>query len=190
MGFRENFDSNIKEYGQGGGWFKISEGNNKIRILCEPRIIVEKFNVGICYTDCGYCKKGEEGLSTKYLTWIIDRKDEQVKLAKLPYKVTQNIRAFMDNEEYGFNDFPAPYDVTIHAVNAGTKEVKYTLTASRKNTPVTPEELLEFEKQTPVDQVIDAMKVKQKKKMENTPDVPTEKIERPTEDFDPDEIPF
>ena len=166
--FKDQFEQDKKEHNIGGGdWFKLLEGDNKFRILTQPLIVVEKWKVGICYEDCGYCGKDATGLSTKYLTYIIDRRDGKIKLFKLPYKITKQIIALMGSDEYKADDFPLPYDLNIQADDkVGTKAVSYTLVAARKNTKVTGTELEELETKTPTEQVIESMKSKQKSKVE------------------------
>lgn len=39
---------------KGGDWFKFEEGDNVFRVLEEPELIFEKYKVGICYTECNY----------------------------------------------------------------------------------------------------------------------------------------
>jgi hypothetical protein len=145
--------------GQGGGdWYKFVEGDNRFRVLAEPEMIFEKFGVGICYTDCGY-----EG-NAKFLTYVLDRKDNKIKLAKLPYTVGTTIAGYEHDEEYKFETFPMPYDIKVVAVGAGTKEVKYTVMAGRANTEVDPKTLSELQMKKSIADIIRKMKDNQKEK--------------------------
>lgn len=140
---------------QGGDWFKFSEGDNRFRILTEPEVFFEKFKVGICYTDCGY-----QG-TPKSLVWILDRKDNKLKLAKLPYMIAETIAKYETDEDFSFSGFPMPYDIKVNAKNAGTKEVTYTVLPS----PV--KELdgfvaIELAKQKTPKEIIERMKEKKK----------------------------
>lgn len=200
-----NKDVNASE--GGSDWFKFKEGENRFRILTEPVILFEKFKVGICYTDCGY-----QG-NAKYLAHILDRNDGKVKLAKIPYGIMENIGAMETDEDYNFSGFPMPYDVSINAVGAGTKEVKYTVLA-RPRKEMSPESLDLIKKLKSPAEIIEKMKAK--KKEEHIKDGTWEReqarkadlkaqleasrgegggkvegaIEYPEEDINPDDIPF
>ena len=148
---------------QGGGdWFKFQEGENTFRVLEEPEMMFEKFGKGICYTDCGY-----EG-STKFLTYILDRSDGKIKLAKLPYKIGNAIASYESDEDYAFEGFPMDYDIKVNAKGAGTKEVDYTVTPRPKRESVdsdTAKKLLDLNRVTDVIE-----KMKEKKKAEHVAD--------------------
>jgi hypothetical protein len=73
----------------------------------------------------------------KWLCYVLDRQDGKVKPFFMPHTIYKQIEALQVNEDYAFEDVPMPYDLTVHAAGAGTKEVKYTLMPARKNTPVT-----------------------------------------------------
>lgn len=147
---------------QGGGWFKAAEGDNRFRVLAEPEMIFEKYKVGICYTDCGY-----QG-TAKFLTFILDRKDNQIKLAKLPYTVGTAIAGYETDEEYQFQGYPMPYDLNLKAKGAGTKEVEYTLIAGRALTPVASNILEDLKKKGSLLDII--RKMKDNKKEEHMAD--------------------
>lgn len=148
---------------QGGGdWYKFVEGDNRFRILSEPEMIFEKYQKGICYTDCGY-----EG-TAKFLTFVLDRKDEKIKLAKLPYTVGDAIMGYENDEEYNFDGFPMPYDIKVNAKGAGTKEVKYTVIAGRATSEVPTATLEELEKKSSISDIV--TKMKEKKKQEHVDD--------------------
>jgi len=135
----------------GGDWYKFSEGINRFRVLAEPVMIFEKYKVGICYTDCGY-----QG-SAKFLTFVLDKKDNKIKLAKLPYGIGTTIGNYEKDEDFHFEGFPMPYDLKVGAVGAGTKEVEYTVTPS----PATeiPESVLEdLKKKSSIANIVQKMK--------------------------------
>lgn len=151
----------------GGDWYRFTEGANKFRVLVEPEMLFEKFKVGVCYTDCGY-----QG-TAKFLTYVLDRKDGKVKLAKLPYTVGDTIGSYQTNEDYAFEGFPMPYDITVNAKNAGTKEVEYTMIPSPNKTEVVEEVLEQISKKMSVKDVIARMK--ENKKAEHIKDGTWEK---------------
>ena len=169
--FEKTFENDTSEHSIGksseSSWYKPIEGDNKMRILSTPWINVSRYKYGACYDGAEYCKKENLGktdsLSYKWLTWIIDRTDGKQKLYNMPFSVTKALTALKTNEEYCFDDFPMPYDVTICVKGAGTKEVEYSIVPSRKEAPVTADELQELSKQSPVEDVIEAMKEKSRK---------------------------
>lgn len=142
----------------GGGWYKFVEGENRFRVLAEPEMIHEDFKLGMCYTDCGF-----QGAS-KFMAYILDRKDNKIKIARLPYTVGTAIMGFEKDEEYKFEGFPMPYDIKVSAVGAGTKEVKYTVMAGRANTPVEPQVLEDLSKKKSIADIVITMKENQKEK--------------------------
>ncbi len=186
-------------------WFKFVEGPNTFRVLSAPVVMFEKFKVGICYTDCGY-----QG-SPKLLSWVYDRKDNRIKLAKFPYTIGEQIVAMETDADYGFTSFPIPYDMTINATGAGTKEVKYSAPLPRPVKPLDQSILDDLAKRKSCSEIIETMKNKQKDKhiadgtwqkeqdrktalkaelkdtrtgVNETPDY------YPTEEIDPKDIPF
>lgn len=189
-------------------WFKFKEGENRIRILTEPVIFFEDFKLGICYTDCGF-----QG-TMKGLAWIHDKADDKVKLMKLNFKLLNTLGEWENDEDYAFNGYPMPYDVSIKAKNAGTKEVEYTylpkpktaiseeVTAKTKEEK-TPEEIVEKMKENNItkhksDGTYDKLQEKVKEQKENYKEQAQahnakneeEVIEYPEEEIDPSDIPF
>lgn len=200
--------ANKSEYASNAsGWFKMKEGVNQFRILTEPEVMFENFQMGICYHQCGY-----EG-SPKYLARVLDRADNKVKLYKIPFTIFETISGFEQDDELKFSGFPMPYDVKVTAVGAGTKEVKYTVLPSLKQVPVDATVLAEIAKQKPIPEVIEAMQQKnlEKHKADGTwqkeqdriaklgEDIKratggkageVDTIEYPEEDINPEDIPF
>lgn len=180
------------EYANKSNWFKFREGKNKIRVLAEPMAIYEDYAKGICYTDCGF--KG----SIKYLTYVLDYTDNSLKKMKIPYRIFQYIASLELDEDYKFDGFPMPYDLTIDATQAGTKEVKYDTKPRPVRDPV-PENILEqLKKEQSITTVIEALKKKNKEKhgtvgagvttRDNSDD--GEGVEYPDGDISPEDIPF
>jgi hypothetical protein len=150
---------------KGGDWFKFVEGDNIFRVLTEPEMIFEKYNVGVCYTDCGY-----EG-SPKFMTYVlqteknVEGEDELViKLAKLPYKIGTQIAEYESDEDYSFTGFPMPFNIKVKAKGAGTKEVEYTVIPSPNRSEVSDEIKAQLAKLKPVPELIEKMKANQKEK--------------------------
>ena len=139
--------------GGGGNWFKFSEGDNVLRVLSRPTVFYEAFKIGICYHDCGY-KGTPKGLAYIY-------HNGQIKLARLPYTILEDIAKFESDEDWAFEKFPMPYELNIKAENAGTKEVKYTM-VPKKPKPLEQSVIDEIEspKYKPTDEIVEVMKQK------------------------------
>lgn len=217
----DDFRSSVDNARSDGDWVKFKEGDNRMRILSEPTIKVSRFGHGICYEGAPYCQKvtldkeladakekaKAEGKkdwdkitikmpSKKWCAWAILRgKDGGANtfgIVELPYGVSKTLRELMDSDEAGFKSFPMPYDINIKAKGAGSMGVEYTVIASRTSSEVTDEERIDFEKLTPVSQILDRMKDKQRQKTDGGSSASTEgkKVEYPREDINPDDIPF
>ena len=125
-----DFNAQAKRVGEEYGlnksdYFKASEGENRFRLM-SPMLPYEGYYKGI--------------KNFKMLCYVIDRKDETIKPYFMPYSIFKMIGAYQKNPEYAFEEVPMPYDLTLTAKNAGTKEVEYSLMAARTSTPVTSEE--------------------------------------------------
>lgn len=181
--------------GQCGDWFKIAEGDNRVRILTELTPYVSHYKVGACLgkADCPTCKEDPDAKPTvKFLCHLIDRKDNIIKLAQLPYSVAKSIGDYQDDPDYSFASAPMPYDVNIKAKGAGTKEVVYTVIASPKRDNVTDETIDKLKtKKTPV-QVKERMIEKRREVLGlKSPNmVGGLSVEYPTESIHPDDIKF
>lgn len=180
-----------------GGWFKFLEGKNKIRILVEPETIYEDYKLGICYTDCRF--KG----SIKYLAYIWDYADSTIKLMKIPYSIFNWIAEQEEDEDWNFTGFPMPYDITISAKDAGTKEVKYSTTPSPNRKGMSEEILADLKSRKPIADIITGLKKKNEDKHhsegtydrlhdqgEQVASPEHENIKYPDGDFPVEDIPF
>lgn len=199
----ENSVDEVRKEVESGGWFKVEEGDNRMRILVEPVHTVSRYGKGICYKDCGYCSadalekdKDKDGkparLTHKYVTWIYDYKSESIKLYSIPFVMSKQIADYKRDETngYDFDEFPMPYDITVNAKNAGKKEVEYTLKPSRENTDVPEEGLDALKKESTVEQVIQSMKDKKMKEDgvgPKAPDYPENQGDEPFPDAEPQE---
>ena len=152
------------KYGVGGegNWMKLDEGDNKIRIVSEfddyGEHFDEKLNRSfICLgkEKCEYCKEGVKP-RVQFKGWVIDRKDNKIKLLTIGYKIHEQIGAFATSEEYGFETIPS-YDITITKSGIG-KATKYAVLPDRKDTPLTEEENKEVSKLQPVPEIIESIK--------------------------------
>lgn len=197
MSFIEKFNKQKESFSSSKGErFKFSEGANRIRILAEPEMIQEDYNYGICYKDCGF--KG----STKYLSWVLDLKDNKVKMMRIPYSIMNDVVSLMSSKDqgYGFESFPMPYNITVNAVGAGTKEVKYSVIPDRENTEVDPAIIDEVSKKTAPAGLAELFKKwnEEEHRKDGTWDKlhgkakeeELDTIEYPEDDINPEDIPF
>jgi hypothetical protein len=167
----EELKKDEEKYGIGKdstGFYKIIEGDNRVRILSRFAPIPEHFKQGTCYGIEKGCKVRDENNnhpqpSVKFLTHVIDRKDGQIKLYKAPYSITKDVGALQAEPDYEFDDMPMPYDLNIKAKKAGTKEVEYTVIASAKRSTLTADEQKALDKQKSPEDIVDAFKEKQMK---------------------------
>ena len=132
----------------GGAFFKFKEGDNRLRLMskCLP------------HTSVFDGKK-----NFKWLCYILDRTDGEVKPFFMPHKIYKAIEALQVNPDYAFEDVPMPYDLTVHAKKAGTKDVEYTLIPARKETPITADEHEKLDAMKPLEELKQALDAKQEK---------------------------
>lgn len=172
-------------------WFNFSEGANPMRILSNPTPLQTIMN-GKKYIGAYYSGKQlapGESFSTKWWVWIIDRKDNKIKIAKFGYKIVKQLQSLQTNPDYAFETLPMNYDIDINALNAGTKEVVYSMLPARKDLPLTEQELKEFGEKTPMKDIVDRMCKKQMEKDGVVQPVAEKTIEYPKGPSG-DDIPF
>lgn len=118
-----------------GDYLKLKEGANRMRLMSE------------CLPHAGEY----QGRKTfKWLCYVVDRVDGKVKPFFMPHTIYKQIESLQVSEDYAFADVPMPYDLTINAKGAGTKEVEYAVVPARKNTNITPGEMDDFDKCKPL----------------------------------------
>jgi hypothetical protein len=132
----------------GGGFYKLKEGDNRIRLasICLPH--TSDFN-------------GKK--SFKWLCYVIDRRDGAVKPFFMSHMVYKAIEALQSNPDYFFEEVPMPYDLTIHAKGAGTIDVEYSLIPARKEVPLTEDEQAAIHQAKPLAELQQAILDKQAK---------------------------
>lgn len=108
-----------------GDYLKLKEGANRFRLVSE------------CLAHEGEYQ-GKKNF--KWLCLVIDRADGKVKPFFMPHTIYKQIVALQRSDDYAFDGVPMPYDLTINADGAGTKEVKYALMPARKESPLTQAE--------------------------------------------------
>jgi hypothetical protein len=152
----------------GGDRFKFKEGDNRMRLMSE------------CLPHNG---EYDGKPNFKWLCYVLDRRDGQLKTFFMPHKIYKQIEALQVNPDYAFSDVPMPYDLTISAKNAGKKEAEYTLIPARKETPLTEGEIDALAEAKPIADVQKAIKEKQAKQ-------PEAENELPANELDGEPVPF
>lgn len=129
-------------------YFDIKEGQQKFVLLTHFAPYAQVFEGGKYRP----AVEGDTNVSIKGICWILQ--DGVIKLAKIPYIVTKEVHALSQNADWDFS-FPFAHELTFSAKDAGTKEVKYSITPSPKKfdipaaileelkTKPTPEEMVE-----------------------------------------------
>ena len=131
MSFADAIKQAEKEGQVGSGVFKPQEGKNALRIVAGPLPHQETY-------------QGEARF--KWLVAVIDRKDGKVKPWFMPHSIAKMIRDYQTSEDYAFTGTPLPYDITLTATGAGTRDVEYSVQPARKNTDLTADELNAIDK--------------------------------------------
>lgn len=171
-------------------WFKLKEGKNQFRVLTEPVAIFEDFTRGMCFTGCGF-----QG-SMKFMCYVLDRADNEVRLAKLPKLIGDKLVHWEEDDEMPIEGYPMGYDVKVSAENAGTKEVKYSVDRSIKQVAVDDSIVAELGKRKTITDIVEAMKEKSREKNgvqrlnPNTGAHAHKTIEYPKNEISLDDIPF
>ena len=230
---KEKMQKDSQEYGssQSAQLFQFKEagkGDYKFRVLTDPVCLATHFfgkgqPSHICYgakNGCPYHKPDEKSASRKYIMYIVDRKDGEVKLAEFPLSIIMSIADFQDDEDYSFDSYPMPYDVKVkyNPDEEDPKSIYKTLGAPQKE-PVTtqeqekltdkmgkltPEQYVEKRKTVELnkskeagtwispEKIAENQKVRLDELNANGPKDKTDEkvIEYPTEDINPEDIPF
>ena len=139
--FRELVDqANKSEFKKSeGGFFKFVDGNgNVFRILTSPEIMYEDFDNGIVYKGCGF-----QGTPVG-LAYVLDRSDNQIKLAKLKWGLIKELSTWEESGDYNL-DGTYPMKNDIRATKTGNgKQTKYVYNIIPKESEV-PADWLEKE---------------------------------------------
>lgn len=232
--FNENLERDQKEYGSGqsSGYYNVEDGSdNIIRVLTPGAVYVQYYyGQGIkSVISYGYNKgdprgKNEERKMIKYAMYVLDRKDNQIKLATFSYSVVKGIGDLQKNPDYKFTELPMPYDIRITYNKDEVPASKYKISFKPNSTTLTQEQLNELQEKmserTP-EQIVERMKEKQidldkqtgiwlspeqlqqdrkdfvekannemKEKIASGEIKMPPKIDYPTDDINPEDIPF
>ena len=148
-----------------GDYLKLKEGQNRIRLVTECLAHEGEF-------------QGKKNF--KWLCLVIDRADQKVKPFFMPHTIYKQIVALQRSEDYAFDGVPMPYDLTINADGAGTKEVKYALMPARKESQLTQAENEAITTHKPVWDVKKALDEKNAKTKGNS--APDDDVPPPSDD--------
>lgn len=166
--FNQTIEQAKKDYGLGKGeYLKIQEGDNRIRILSQSMPHESEY-------------KGTKNV--KFVTWVLDRKDGVVKPYFMPLTILEQIAGLQLDPDWEFDNVPMPYDINIKAINAGTKEVKYSVIASPNKTELTADEEKAFDEKPRIEEFVQKLAEKENKGNQSQPNS--------DEGIDIDDIPF
>lgn len=190
---------------QQSDFHKIGVGDTKVRILTQFEKVNQLFEgeypnskyVGM--VDDLYAPKKGESVNVQGWAWAIVKEEKgpkdatakavgEIKILQVGKGILKLLAQLRGNEEYAFDDFPMPYDVTIH--NTGDGPTRYSITASRKNTEVEASDLAELEKKTPIADIIKRIRDKKEGKAIERVEPIKEGIAYPEESINLDDIPF
>lgn len=150
---------------KGFDFYRMQDGDNKFRILSEGAVLAQHFfgkgqKPSVCYgisKGCPFHKETDLNPSIKYTCYILDRMDDTIKLADLPYSVIRSVGELQKDEDYSFDDFPMPYDIKVTYRKEEAPAKMYTVIASPKREPLSKDKLEKLDelmkKASPVDLV-------------------------------------
>jgi len=131
--------------GDGGMYYRLQDGENKVRIVGEPIPTWTSFNrvekTAKKYLTKEAAEKDKEA-KLRYAMWVIDRADGKIKVAELGVMIMKGLKTLATASETAFDGLP-PFDIIITKSGAGM-ETDYTVMAARSNTALTPAEVAEI----------------------------------------------
>lgn len=169
--------------GEGGDFFKLVDGDNKLRLASYPLERRTHFDRAAKRSyqcegkNCRYC--GPLGpYKNRYLFYVIDLKDKTQKLLEVGVSIVSQLRNLTESEEYAHDSEVWPYYINIQKKGSGL-DTEYTVIAARTNTELSEEEKKLIAERKPLSEVIAAL---DKKSAEKSPSKDDE--------IDVDKIPF
>jgi len=151
MDFKGTFDTARKEYGLGGEYFSIEDGEEKkVRILTSPVAYQSTSEYG-----------GEVKTRVQFLCYVWDYLDSKVRLYFMPLTVMGQIGEYQGSTDYSFEpEGDIPYDITIKRIK-DARFTKYTVLPARANTDTPPEAMEVLQGLKPISQILERLKAKQ-----------------------------
>jgi len=133
---------------------------------------------------------------------VYDYRTEQIKLGEFPQSVMKQVLEYKNNPEYTFDTAPMPYDITVN--KKGEKlETEYTVIPARANSEIEEKVLQELTTKKTCEEIKKAMQDNQLKKLSEdlawraeydkrlqSEATKESNIEYPTDDINPEDIPF
>lgn len=153
MGKWDEVDQLVEGNG-GSDFFRFQDGENQIRIVTEYEAVRKHWlgNQGIlCVSGCSLCSNGEMP-KTKFLFYVIDRKDKSLKIAEFGPTIVKALRALQKGSHYSFDSIPG-YDILITKHGSGL-DTEYTV-VPLPPTELTIEEKKKIEEAKPLSEVIE-----------------------------------
>lgn len=183
-------------------FYKIVEGDNKMRIISDFMEVKTKQDGSKFGDICNGMSQQERErwisaggkdakgkpvryIATKGWAWAVIRSTGTVKVIKLAPTILRQLAELKSDPEWAFDSFPMPYDINVKAKGAGSKEVEYSIVASKNTTPVTEEEMAQLNKKKTIPDLVASIAAKQAGKSAST-----ERAEYPSNDISPDEMGF
>lgn len=146
----------------GSDFYRLEQGMNRLRIVSgvEERgthfASSQKKSFSCQGKDtCEYCKAGDK-VKMKFLMYVIDRRDNQVKLAEFGYSIVREVAKLQKDEDYAFAEYP-DYDLKITKSGEGMN-TEYTVTPAPNKSPLTAQEAADVAKQTPLHEVAERLR--------------------------------
>ena len=174
------------KYGMGsGGWFKPEQGDNRVRIVSDFidygnhfDSVAKKSVICTGSKTCPIClaaiKAGtyqDNKPKVQFLGYVIDRKDNKIKLYRMSWSVYNALNELSINADYAFDGIP-PYDITINRKGTTKNDTEYKVIAARQNTPLTEDEMSKIADLKPIQSVLEDMIIKQGGDVEVDNDLP------------------
>jgi len=167
-------EKTAKEYKIGGkGFWTPEPGENKLRVLSGYEAYGNHWVVAdnrsyVCLgkdNGCVYCENEKDKdcktsrRSVKFLMWVLDRADGEVKIAQVGYSIIKQLGTLATSEDWAFDDIP-PYDVVIKKTGEKLK-TEYNVTPTKAEKPLTVDEQKVVDEEiTDLSEVIEKMKTK------------------------------
>jgi hypothetical protein len=169
---------NIKEvankYGMGGDWFKPEQGDNRVRVVSEFvdygnhfDSVAKKSVICTGSDTCPICLKAiksgtyqDNKPKVQFLGYVIDRKDEKIKLYRMSWSVFNSLNELSIAADYAFDGIP-PYDITINRKGTTKNDTEYKVIAARQNSELTEDEMSKIAELKPIQAVLEDMIMKQ-----------------------------
>lgn len=170
-----------KEHNIGGDeWYrprKLEPGTYAFKVLSDFEVKAEYWSPkdNRAYIQVGIDKNPaekdipEDDKRIAYLLYILDRRDNKIKLAEIGHRIMKDIGGLKKTPGYEFDRIP-PYDILLKKEKTGSaaKDVKYTVIPGRDGVALTPEqEKILASKETPAS-IISKMKEKRIKELGGT----------------------